>query len=467
MEFESTESSSRTAPLDSGTIAGGRSSPGHADNIMSSRERFGWYRILIRGASTAATSAPYRLRWFETAFDHCGRFLQKFLGLSIAMPLIAGGISSLAWSGHLFTLPLALLAPISLARARSRLHAYAILLAYYAGASWPLVPGVRIFFGTRGTPLAGLVLYLGAATVLAVPAALLFTRGRAKPFAITGMFVLAALPPFGIIGWASPFLSAGVLFPGTGWVGATAAVALLPLLVCFPVRAAILAFLFSVLANTLYVSSPLPEGWAAIDTHFGGAGQRDPDFLAEFNAHEEIQQVISQSRARVLLFPEHVVTEWNQATETFWHDSLAQLKGRGGTVLLGVGLPRPATTRRDSPRGYYNALLAIAPERELVYQQRIPVPISMWKPWNGDGVPLHLFGPGTIPVREERAAVLLCYEQLLVWPFVSSAIERPTVLVTAANDYWATGTRIPRIQKACATSWARLFGLPLLSAVND
>jgi apolipoprotein N-acyltransferase len=111
--------------------------------------------------------------------------------------------------------------------------------------------------------------------------------------------------------------------------------------------------------------------------------------------------------------------------------------------------------------------LAVAPERELVYQQRIPVPISMWKPWNGDGVPLHLFGPGTIPVREERAAVLLCYEQLLVWPFVSSAIERPTVLVTAANDYWATGTRIPRIQKACATSWARLFGLPLLSAVND
>jgi hypothetical protein len=34
-----------------------------------------------------------------------------------------------------------------------------------------------------------------------------------------GMFLLTALPPLGIIGWASPFLSAGVLFPGTAWLG--------------------------------------------------------------------------------------------------------------------------------------------------------------------------------------------------------------------------------------------------------
>jgi hypothetical protein len=48
-----------------------------------------------------------------------------------------------------------------------------------------------------------------------------------------------------------------------------------------------------------------------------------------------------------------------------------------------------------------------------------------------DGVPLNLFGPGTISVQNQRAAVLICYEQLLVWPFVSSAFEHPTVVVTA------------------------------------
>jgi apolipoprotein N-acyltransferase len=91
----------------------------------------------------------------------------------------------------------------------------------------------------------------------------------------------------------------------------------------------------------------------------------------------------------------------------------------------------------------------------------------MWKPLSGDGVPLNLFGPGSISVQGQRAAVLLCYEQLLVWPFISSAFEHPTVLVTAANDYWAKHTPIPKVQEVSAKSLARLFGLPVLSAVNQ
>jgi apolipoprotein N-acyltransferase len=91
----------------------------------------------------------------------------------------------------------------------------------------------------------------------------------------------------------------------------------------------------------------------------------------------------------------------------------------------------------------------------------------MWKPLSGDGVPLNLLGPGSISVEGQRAAVLMCYEQLLVWPFLSTVFERPTVLVTAANDYWAKETPIPEVQKVSAKSLARLFGLPLLSAVNQ
>ena len=57
-------------------------------------------------------------------------------------------------------------------------------------------------------------------------------------------------------------------------------------------------------------------------------------------------------------------------------------------------------------------------------------------------------------------------EQLLVWPFLSSALEHPTILLTTSNDYWAKGTRIPPIQQSSAASWARLFQLPVLSASN-
>jgi apolipoprotein N-acyltransferase len=70
-------------------------------------------------------------------------------------------------------------------------------------------------------------------------------------------------------------------------------------------------------------------------------------------------------------------------------------------------------------------------------------------------------------VQNRRVAILICYEQLLVWPFLSSAAENPTILITAANDYWAKNTPIPQIQEASAAAWARLFRLPVLSAVNQ
>src|SRR6267378_4285367 len=81
--------------------------------------------------------------------------------------------------------------------------------SYYLGASWPLIPGASTFFGAHGTTIEGILLCLGAASLLAFPAALLFTHNRTMlPFAIAGIFVLNALPPLGLIGWASPFLSA-------------------------------------------------------------------------------------------------------------------------------------------------------------------------------------------------------------------------------------------------------------------
>src|SRR5580692_8286276 len=100
------------------------------------------------------------------------------------------------------------------------------------------------------------------------------------------------------------------------------------------------------------------------------------------------------------------------------------------------------------------------------YQERIPIPMGMWKPLGDGGVPLKLFARGTIHIHNQNAAVLICYEQVLVWPFLSSALEHPTILLTASNDYWAKNTRIPAIQQSSAASWARLFHLPVLSATN-
>ena len=137
------------------------------------------------------------------------------------------------------------------------------------------------------------------------------------------------------------------------------------------------------------------------------------------------------------------------------------------TVLLGAGINRPATPNNPFAQNrYLNVLLARGEDNTALYQERIPIPIAMWKPFDGHGVPLNLFARGIVHVHNQNAAVLICYEQVLVWPFLSSALDHPTILLTPSNDYWAKNTRIPAIQQSSAASWARLFQLPVLSATN-
>ena len=69
-------------------------------------------------------------------------------------------------------------------------------------------------------------------------------------------------------------------------------------------------------------------------------------------------------------------------------------------------------------------------------------------------------------VAGKRAAILICYEQLLVWPILASAAENPDILLGVANDYWAEGTSINAIQGACLHAWSRLFNIPLFLATN-
>ena len=467
MASESMASSSRTAQPISRIIVDETSTHGPTANTSSRPEVSGSSRTLIAGASTAGTSARYPRPSFSIDSAHYGRFIQKFRSHSLFVPAVAAAISAIAWSGHILTIPFALLAPVLLYHTQSRAHSYTTLFCYYLGASWPLIPGANTFFGARGKMVEGVLICLGASALLGIPAALLFTRSRTvHPFAIGAMFLLTALPPLGIIGWASPLLSAGVLFPGTAWLGLIGTLALLPLSARFPMWTVTIVVLASLATNCLYKPPAPPADWEAINTQFGGAGQGDPDFLSEFLSSERIQATIAQSNAQVLLFPEHVVTRWTEATEAFWHDSLDNLAARHATLVIGVGLPRARRSSPSAGHAYYNAVLARGKGTTTVYYQRIPVPIAMWDPFSTDGVPLNLFGPGTIVVAKQHVAVLICYEQLLVWPFLSSAAENPTVLITTANDYWAKGTPIPKIQEASTESWARLFRLPVLSAMN-
>jgi hypothetical protein len=374
----------------------------------------------------------------------------------------------IAWNGHLAAIPLSLVSPVLVYNSKSRIHTYASMFCYYAAASWPLIPGARAFFGVHGTPLIGLVLCLAAAALLALPWTLLFTCERRKAALLMPLCVLlTAMPPLGIIGWASPLLSAGVLFPGSKWFGLVLIIVFLGFFRFKPAASVLCLTLCALVFHFQYRQPQLPAGWEGINTNYGGSGQGDPDFVTEYNTHQLMQTTILESHASVLLFPEHLITHWNESTDAFWGNTLTAVAAQHRTVLIGAGINRPATSRNPFAQNrYLNVLLARGDENSALYQERIPIPIAMWKPLGDDGVPLNLFSRGTIRIHNQNAAVLICYEQVLAWPFLSSALEHPTILLTTSNDYWAKNTRIPAIQHSSAASWARLFHLPVLSASN-
>jgi hypothetical protein len=108
-----------------------------------------------------------------------------------------------------------------------------------------------------------------------------------------------------------------------------------------------------------------------------------------------------------------------------------------------------------------NGALVVAGGDEQFFRQRIPPPVVTASPFA-----LHLNNPGTITADSKRTAVLICYEQLLVWPMLAASLERPQLLVGLASHRWTANTTIPHSQGLCLSAWARLFRLPLFSAAS-
>ena len=342
-----------------------------------------------------------------------------------------------------------------------RIHAFLVSFAYYGGASSILIPGAKSFFGP-GTNWGLPIVLWGAATVLlGLPFGALWSKTRRAAQWRAPLAVFTSVPPpLGIIGWANPLTAAGVLFPATRWVGLLAVLSF----VAFSVRhfrASVYALIISaILANAIFSAIPAPPpDWEAVNTTFGDIGIDSSDMLRQFEAAEYIQDRAMKSRARFIVFPESVVPSWNESIELFWEPTLSRLRSSGKTVMIGVGINIPETAK------YRNAVIIRGAESGVFFQ-RVPIPIGMWHPLGNDGVPIAISGPGVKQVGGKRIALLICYEQFLTWPVLTSMASRPKLLIGVSNHYWSHNTAIPDVQLRLVKVWSRLFRLPTLSAIN-
>jgi hypothetical protein len=337
----------------------------------------------------------------------------------------------------------------------SRRMAAFVIGAYYLGCAWPVCVVLHNYYGTIGALVLAPIVCAVMTSLLAVPFMLAWSPlRRVAATRLVFAVVASALPLLGIIGIGSPLTVAGILFPGSKWFGLILTLILPSGLLLRPkvavaLAAAVLAFFHA----RFDAPVPPPNGWAGVSTK-SCPGQI---VECEFKRFLAIQRRSSESHQSVLVFPEAAVENWNDATELFWQDTNEILRRRGATVLIGATVHQNRTTR--------NVVLIRGAEIGS-FAQRIPVPVAMWRPFDASAVPLNLTGPATVVIHGRRAAVLICYEQLIPWTWISALIESPDTIIAPSNDEWSHGTPLPHYRSSAAQSWSTLFGLPVISATN-
>jgi len=369
-------------------------------------------------------------------------------------------IGVVAWSGHLFTLMALLALPTVFKNAKGPVQRLAVLSCYYAASIWQVIPGATQFFGDAAGmhPLSIVVLWLISAVVLTLPWVwLLLTPRLEAAWALPIGLCLTALLPTGVV---NPLTVAGVLFPGLGWAGFFLTIILFGTLSRYKTASLISA---AVLGTICYLSHPgspiIASVWQGHDTALGGSELSKQTPMALYKAVVYVQETALDSNAQIQVFPEGVVNHWTPSAEVFWQSTYSELKQNHQSILFGAEENLPH-------RGHYRNELLLRGEYTATFQQRIPIPYAMWRPWDNIGVSIHYFGPSTLAVGRRRVAPIICYEQILVAPILISIEHHPEVIVAVANDYWTKGTYIAEIQRSAIEAWSRLFWIPVVSATN-
>jgi hypothetical protein len=333
------------------------------------------------------------------------------------------------------------------------------VVCYYAAATWSVLPVSHQFF-REGSLVEPVLIWLGLIALGSAPWLALYNQ-RFLPLSGLISLMLLAIPPLGLVTLAHPIVAAGACFPGTLWFGLA-----LPLLLIGIYRFLRAPFTLAVLLASSFITHtrfhrPAPESDVVPVSTFLGGTYDGPMKLETATTEANLQRTALAHPNSLVLLPESVMPGWSAVHEARWAETFSRLAQQHTGLLLGTTIPIPNTEAGQ------NVLLSRGDTEHLSYVQRVPIPLGMWR--LGDdrsGFPVGLKYPATIRVRNRRAGVLICYEQLLVWPALQTLARNPDMLLAPSNLYWAEGTLVPRIQHVAAQNWADLWAIPLYEARN-
>jgi predicted amidohydrolase len=171
---------------------------------------------------------------------------------------------------------------------------------------------------------------------------------------------------------------------------------------------------------------------------------------------------IARSEEKIIVLPETIAGRLNKTGMKLWKNEIQKITKAGQSVIFGAELPAGDGMKYD------NAAVMLREGKIAYTRQRIPVPYSMYRgPFAETGANLHLWECGTLPLPDGgKAAMIICYEAFLTWPFLVSMTQKPNVIICAANLWWCRETSLSKTQKSVVSLWSLLFGVPAVFALN-
>lgn len=337
---------------------------------------------------------------------------------------------------------------------------FGFVWGYYLMASRGFLFGVESYYQSlRYAFLA----WIAVATVSSLLWVLIWSASFKKrlilfPF----LLIVMILPPFGFISWVNPLPSIAILLPNFGFMGIFIELAIIYVLVIFWKKyqdKRYMVLIFIVIVFTLIFFFP----YKAKENMQLESIQSDIEYFPmtfdKFNEYKTLKVFFNQvqnSKSENILLPENALGNYSSVQSMLWQDV-----DKNKTIFAGATIYNARRSKN------INALLEIKHNSsEVLYKQRVPVLGEMWKPFRNKGTEATIFEQATVKINGEKAGVFICYEQLLVYPYLQTFFYEPKMLIGISNLYWAKDTNIKSIQKETMELWAILFGVPLSFSVN-
>lgn len=390
---------------------------------------------------------------------------------SVAALLTGGAIGLIAWlpPDHFVALWLLPLVWHLCGKVRDR---SLLALAYYVAALVSSERTMASFF-----PHASLVITAGTWLVCAVllwlPYAIAAAYLRPGPAWVVGLIV-TAVPPLGVIGMVSPLFAATASFPGAGLLGLVGCIAGQWLLAsgfggarrgtAAAVLLSVALLCLALLPTPTGAGLPMQQEWKGISSALG----KTPDIGDDWIARQTLtiarvnRELESMPRGSVLLTPEDIAGPWTALSGVLWYHTDQLAARRHDTLLLGV------TLSADHHHRWLDALVMLGAQHGRI-AARQPIPVAEWRPFMRNDFQPDWLDFGATSVAGTPVAMLVCYEQMLIWPAAWSWLHGPAphLILAPANHGWAVlaGTET-NIQRSAALALGRLFGVPVILADN-